>query len=229
MRTTRAGDHLTQLTHLRLVNAYLVREVDGLTLVDTLFGRADAGILAAASTLDQPITRIVLTHAHLDHVGTLDKLARALEGVEVIIGAREARFLAGDNGLAAGEPEGRIAAMKQTATPPTRTVQEGDRVGSLEVHAAPGHSPGQIALLDTRDRTLIAGDAWITFGAVSTAARPALPFPFTALGSWHRPTALASARALRALGPARLAAGHGPVVEAPLPAMDAAIAKAGAH
>ena len=35
-----------------------------------------------------------------------------------------------------------------------------------------------------------------------------------------------SARTLRALEPARLAPGHGPVVEAPLVAMDRAIAKA---
>jgi glyoxylase-like metal-dependent hydrolase (beta-lactamase superfamily II) len=36
---------------------------------------------------------------------------------------------------------------------------------------------------------------------------------------------LQSAQALRALEPARLAPGHGKVVEAPLPAMDAAIAR----
>jgi hypothetical protein len=45
-------------------------------------------------------------------------------------------------------------------------------------------------------------------------------------GTWHRPTELETARALRALDPARLAPGHGKVVEAPGPAMDEAIAKA---
>ena len=44
----------------------------------------------------------------------------------------------------------------------------------------------------------------------------------------YRPTALETARALRALEPARLAPGHGKVVEAPLAAMDAAIARGAA-
>jgi glyoxylase-like metal-dependent hydrolase (beta-lactamase superfamily II) len=35
MRSTTITDHLTQLTKLRFVNAYLVREDDGFTLVDT--------------------------------------------------------------------------------------------------------------------------------------------------------------------------------------------------
>jgi hypothetical protein len=50
-------------------------------------------------------------------------------------------------------------------------------------------------------------------------------FPL-ALFTWHRPTDLESARALRALEPSRLAPGHGKVVENPLEAMDRAIAAA---
>jgi hypothetical protein len=45
------------------------------------------------------------------------------------------------------------------------------------------------------------------------------------MATWHRPTALATARSLRALEPRRLAVGHGRVVEAPAAAMDAAIAR----
>jgi len=35
MKTTQLNDHLIQLTRYRFVNAYLVREDDGFTLVDT--------------------------------------------------------------------------------------------------------------------------------------------------------------------------------------------------
>ena len=80
--------------------------------------------------------------------------------------------------------------------------------------------------MDTRDRTLIAGDAFSTLGGVATTAKPNPLFPMPALATWHRPTALATARSLRALDPARLAVGHGRTVEAPGAAMDAAIAKA---
>ena len=38
MKTTTLTPNMTQLTRLRFVNAYLVREDDGLTLVDTTTG-----------------------------------------------------------------------------------------------------------------------------------------------------------------------------------------------
>jgi hypothetical protein len=46
------------------------------------------------------------------------------------------------------------------------------------------------------------------------------------MATWSRETELASAKALRALEPARLAPGHGKIVDDPVAAMDAAIAKA---
>jgi glyoxylase-like metal-dependent hydrolase (beta-lactamase superfamily II) len=222
------SSNLTPVVRLGMVNAYLVREEDGLTLVDTGIAGSRKTILIAAARLGAPITRIVLTHAHGDHIGSLDAMARELPGAEVAIGAREARLLTKDKTPDPGEPadaryRGGYSGAKTT---PTVLLAPGDRVGSLEVHAAPGHTPGQIALLDVRDRTLICGDAYSTLGGVATSAKPNPRFPLPALATWHRPTALASAIALRALDPARLAPGHGTVVEAPGAAMDRAIATA---
>jgi hypothetical protein len=50
-----------------------------------------------------------------------------------------------------------------------------------------------------------------------------LLFPFPAMATWNKPTALASAVALRALGPSLLAVGHGEAVREPAAAMDRAI------
>jgi glyoxylase-like metal-dependent hydrolase (beta-lactamase superfamily II) len=214
---------------LGMVNAFLVEEDDGLTVIDTAIGGRDAkAILAEAARLGRPIVRIALTHAHQDHVGGLDALAAELPGVDVLIGERDARLLAKDETPDPGEPpDAKLrGGYPGTKTRPTRTLQPGDRVGSLEVHAAPGHTPGQIAFLDTRDRTLIAGDAYSTLGGVATSAKTNPLFPMPTLATWHRPTALETARALRALDPARLAVGHGKTVENPGAAMDAAIAKA---
>jgi glyoxylase-like metal-dependent hydrolase (beta-lactamase superfamily II) len=173
--------------------------------------------------------RIALTHAHGDHIGSLDALARALPGLEeIVISDRDARLLAKNTTTDPGEPpEAKMrGAYPGAKTRPTRTLAAGDRVGSLEVVAAPGHTPGHVAFLDTRDRTLIAGDAYSTIGGVATSAKANPFFPLPVLATWHKPTALESARALRALDPARLAVGHGPVVDAPGAAMDKAIAKA---
>jgi glyoxylase-like metal-dependent hydrolase (beta-lactamase superfamily II) len=212
-----------------LVNAFLVEEEDGLTLIDTTVPQGAAkAILAAAGKQGRPIVRIALTHAHQDHVGGLDAIAAELPGVEVLIGTRDARLLAKDKTPEPGEPaDAKLrGGYPGTKTRPTRTLEPGDRVGSLEVYPAPGHTPGQIAFLDTRDRTLIAGDAYSTLGGVATSAKVNPRFPPVGLATWHRPTALETAKALRALDPARLAVGHGRTIENPGAAMDAAIAKA---
>jgi glyoxylase-like metal-dependent hydrolase (beta-lactamase superfamily II) len=217
----------TRVSRLGFVNCYLVREDDGLTLIDTMLPRCERAIRSAADRQGAPIVRIVLTHAHGDHVGSLDALVEALSGVEVSISARDARLLRRDTSLDPGEPQAKIkGSLPGTKAEPSRTLAPGDRVGSLEVIAASGHTPGHIALLDTRDRTLFCGDAYSTLGGVATAARVHPLFPFLGMATWHRPTALETARALRALDPARLAPGHGRVVEGPAAAMDAAIARA---
>jgi glyoxylase-like metal-dependent hydrolase (beta-lactamase superfamily II) len=211
---------------LGLVNAYLVEEDDGLTLVDTTIPRSAKAVRSAAEALGRPIVRIALTHAHGDHVGSLDELAGALPGVEVLISTRDARLLAKEKVLDPGEPGKLRGSYPGARTRPTRTVEAGDRIGSLEVVAAPGHTPGHVAFLDVRDRTLYCGDAYSTLGGVATSAKPNPRFPLPGLATWHRPTALESARVLRALDPARLAPGPGQVVEQPGAAMDAAIATA---
>ena len=218
---------LTPVTRLGLVNAFLVAEADGLTLVDTAIPGSRQAILAAAGILGRPIVRIVLTHAHGDHVGALDALARVLPGVEVAISARDARLLARDTTPEPGEPaDAKLrGGYPGTTTRPTRLLAPGDRVGSLEVIPSPGHTPGHVSFLDTRDRTLLAGDAYSTLGGVATSAGMNPRFPLPYLATWHRPTALRSARELRALDPARLAVGHGRIVDAPGAAMDAALAR----
>lgn len=230
MRITTHGSYLTQLTRFPRVfpvNSYLVREDDGFTLIDTTIGGSADAIIAAARAAGAPILRIALTHAHMDHVGSVDALHAQLPQAEVLISGRDARFLTGDRGLDPDEPQAKPRGGYPTiATRPTRTLTPGDRLGSLLVVDAAGHTPGQVAFFDTRDGSLIAGDAFQTRGgiAVSGVVRPLFPFP--AFATWHKPTALASARKLRALAPSRLAIGHGPVLDAPQAAMDRAIAVA---
>ena len=227
-RSKQHGQHLIQVTRL-VTNCYLVREDDGLTLIDCLWPGSTRAILAAAEDAGQPIRRIALTHAHHDHTGALEPLRDALPESEILVGTRESRLLDGDFDLLPGEPTGtlRAFAYRKRDVRPDRLLASGDRVGSLEVVDAKGHTPGQIGFLDTRDGTLICGDAYLTVGKPFVCNELVARFPVPALaGLWHGPTAVASGRALRALEPTRLASGHGRVVEQPGAAMDAALARA---
>jgi glyoxylase-like metal-dependent hydrolase (beta-lactamase superfamily II) len=231
MKITQHSNNLWQLTRYFAFNCYLVRENEGLTLVDTGLAGSASAILQAARTLAPkglpPITRIALTHAHGDHAGSLDELAQQLPGVEVAFTQRTAEFLQGNLALHADEPQAKLRGSFVTrSTQATQLLAAGDLFGSLRVFAAPGHIPGQVAFLDERDGSLIAGDAFQTKAGIAVAGVMRWLFPFPAMATWHLPTALQSAKALRELEPARLAVGHGPVLEGPNAQMDAAIAVA---
>ena len=223
MKLTTITQNLTQLTRFHFVNAFLVREDDGFTLVDTTMRAADA-ILAAAAQAGGTIRRIALTHGHGDHVGSLDALKERLgDTAEVLMPELDARIHAGEQVV-----EGKLpGSWPKLRTKPDRLMHAGDRVGSLEVVPSPGHSPGHVAFLDTRDRTLLAGDVYTTYGSAAVTNHLYWRFPFAAMATWDKTKDLESARALRALEPAILLVGHGPPVRDPGPAMDRAISRAG--
>jgi glyoxylase-like metal-dependent hydrolase (beta-lactamase superfamily II) len=232
MRMTRY-DRIAQLSFMpRLfpVNCYLVEEEDGLTLVDAALPFSVKGILETAKAMGKPLRRIVLTHAHSDHIGAADKLKVLLPGAELYVSAREAKLLAGDRMLEPGEPEtpvkGGVPKPGQFRTVPDVLLNDGDRIGSLQAVMAPGHTPGQMAFLDTRNGAILAGDAFQTRGGIAVSGKLMPWFPFPALATWSKAEALASAKRLLALNPSVLAAGHGPMLHDPEEAMKRAIQEA---
>jgi len=74
--------NIYQLTRLGFFNSFLVREEEGFTLVDTTLRGNSADVLAVARQLGASIRRVLLTHAHGDHIGALDEIAAALPALD---------------------------------------------------------------------------------------------------------------------------------------------------
>lgn len=219
MRTLAVTGFVTQLTRLRFVNCFLVREEDGLTLVDTTMNAAEP-IVAAAERIGAPIVRIALTHGHGDHVGSLDALKQRLgDSVQVLMPELDAQIHAGERAKTKGS-------WPSLQTRPDVRLQGGERVGSLEVVPSPGHTPGHVSFVDTRDRTLIGGDVFTSYGRVEVSNHFYWRFPLAAMATEDGAQDVDSARALRALEPSLLLVGHGPATRMPVAAMERAIARA---
>jgi glyoxylase-like metal-dependent hydrolase (beta-lactamase superfamily II) len=151
-------------------NAFLLEGDDGYTLVDVGWASAPQHIEAAlaerrAGLAD--IRRIVLTHAHPDHVkGAAELVTRT--GARLFIHEADAPWLAagrvpasGRSG-AAGRLLDRLPPLHWTPIIADVLLLDGDSVdeaGGLRVIHTPGHTPGHIALHYEPGNTLLTGDA----------------------------------------------------------------------
>jgi glyoxylase-like metal-dependent hydrolase (beta-lactamase superfamily II) len=152
---------LHAFTGLILGHVYLIGDDDGLTIVDAGLGSATPKIvsqLRAAGYRPGDVKRILVTHAHIDHVGGLPELSAAT-GAQVVCSTIEKPFTEGKQPLVR---KGGKAGTTMKGTPVDRMVDDGEVLtevlGGLHVVATPGHSPGQIAFWQPQLGVLICGD-----------------------------------------------------------------------
>ncbi len=232
MRSTPVTPHSIQLTKYGLVNCYLVRESDSFTLIDAAVSDCHDAILAAAAAEGLPISRILLTHAHLDHVGSVDALLERLTGAQLAASERSLPLLRRppDKTLRLDEPHGPGSDKIKGGLPgirsvPTHLVSHGDLYGSLRAIATPGHIPGHLSYLDERDGTLFAGDALMAVGRLAVCNNTPWYFPVKYF-AWSPSTAVQSAQRLLDYPIQRFACGHGPVRSGGLAELQQAVAAA---
>ncbi|GGL71151.1 MBL fold metallo-hydrolase [Wenxinia marina] len=228
MPTLHPAPSVRQIVRLGAFSCHLVEHENDLTLIDTNFAGSHKGVLAEVERIGKPLARVLITHAHSDHVGALDALTAALPDVEVVASARTARLLAGDRSLDPDEAGMKLRGGYTTVkTRPGRLVADGDVVAGFRTIATPGHAVGHVSYLHEPTGHLFSGDALISAGGglhVSGVFRLRFPFPYFATASL--PMAVDSARRLAAQSPTAIFPVHGPAVPDAGPALQRALAEA---
>ena len=170
---------------------------------------------------------IVLTHGHFDHVGVLEDLV-ALWDVPVYAHELERPYL--DGSASYPPPDPRVGGLMARLSPlyPRSPVNVARHLRTLPADGSvpgmpgwrwlhtPGHCPGHVSLWREADRTIVAGDAFITTNQESAYAvavqKPQMHGPpqyFTI--DWQ--AARASVGKLAKLEPELFVTGHGPAMQ----------------
>ncbi|MFG1779427.1 MBL fold metallo-hydrolase [Micromonospora sp. NPDC049051] len=172
---------------LRAVNVYVLRDDDGLVLVDSGWARTEArsALEAALKELDcslADVRRFLVTHVHRDHYTQAVHLRREY-GMKVSLGAGERESLAVSMApdqsplteqfdrlrlLGAGEladTATRLVGRRRSITDwemPDDWFHDGQQIRhgdrTLDVVETPGHTRGHVVFHDTDSRLLFAGD-----------------------------------------------------------------------
>jgi glyoxylase-like metal-dependent hydrolase (beta-lactamase superfamily II) len=212
------------------VHCYALAGADGWTLVDTGLG-TDATLgwwREVLRGLGGPVSRIVLTHYHPDHLGASAPLAELTGAGEVVQGRLDrelsvAAWEEDDDGAFErylrdhGMPEALAAASARAEVgtavhpaQPTRLVEEADEleIGGerFRVLQLPGHADGHIALLGERSGRLLGGDVLLEEITPNVGR-----WPDTARDPLGR--YLHTLDRVAELAPVTVLPGHGPVID----------------
>jgi glyoxylase-like metal-dependent hydrolase (beta-lactamase superfamily II) len=156
------------------VNAFLIVDEDGLALVDSgLPKRKDTILRVVAEADSQPedLKHILITHHHVDHMGSLADLKEAYDAKSYVHPA-DSPIVRGDEPQPGPNPSsllGKIAGplLERIAPEPSPAgvdveVSDGEELpiaGGINAIHTPGHTPGHLSFLLPSRRALFVGDA----------------------------------------------------------------------
>lgn len=139
-------------------NCYLVESGDELVVIDPS-SQAEAEhkrLIDAIEERDGTLTRILLTHAHIDHIFGCARLSHHFDvGIEVHASEKVL--------LQRADTQAAMFGVELESPPePVATIEPGTNIEfgevSWEVLHTPGHSPGSVSFVDRKEGVVFAGD-----------------------------------------------------------------------
>ena len=159
------------MVELGYVRAWVIDGDEGVTLIDTGTPKKEGPIMAGLASIGRSaadLTRIVITHNHVDHVGSLAAVA-GQANAEVVVPEADVAAVRGEEKPPTPPMLDKVPFLKPVfgllpaAAPASvdRTVTDGDTLpGDLTAIGTPGHTPGHTSYrLDRGDGVLFVGDA----------------------------------------------------------------------
>jgi glyoxylase-like metal-dependent hydrolase (beta-lactamase superfamily II) len=128
-------------------------------LIDTGFSRKAKPIIRALQSANVPlssVTKILLTHHHIDHMGGAAFLLQSTNAPLSVHGD-DAPFVDGRKN--ASMPLLMRLFVRTHPAPVAVALKEGDRIGPLVVVHTPGHTPGEVVFYHPDRKILFSGDA----------------------------------------------------------------------
>ncbi len=199
------------------VNCFLIVEPDGLTLIDTglpAYAKKITAYLASIGHKPADITRILITHADGDHVGSLAHF-KAASGATTYTSAIEAKA------IALGETSRELTPgpvlklllnftkrfFEYEAVKIDEILEPAENLpvlGELQVIPSPGHTPDHISFFSPSRRILFAGDSMRASKNKLITSR--------GINTWDEAQARESALLQSYLKPEIVCVGHGPII-----------------
>ena len=145
-------------------NVYVLINGKELTVIDTGTGgnaRKTVEYVQRIGYKPTDVTAIVITHFHMDHMGSAKELKDMLPNAKVAAHEADADYISGKKPMP--KPKNLLFRAVSSFVKPEPvsvdiSLKENDKIAQLTVLHTPGHTPGSIALLDETRKAIFVGD-----------------------------------------------------------------------
>ncbi|MGT2929489.1 MBL fold metallo-hydrolase [Streptococcus dentasini] len=148
------------LNDVALENTYILENEQAVLVIDP--GSNSQAIITKLASIAKPVSAILLTHAHYDHIMSVDIVRDHFQEPPVYISEEEADWLGSPIDNLSGLP--RHSDMEDVTAKPADRFFQFDHSYDLggfnfSVVPTPGHSRGSVSLIFKTDEVVFSGDA----------------------------------------------------------------------